>query len=204
MKERKEILYLIISILTLVIMGLGATFAFFTMNVNEKNKENILATSAKVKVNLKVLTLYTGYNILPTNDEDIEKAFKNECIDSIGNGACLAYTIEIDNDGNSQSGYLSFKFNSETLENLKFILLDNDNNYNIIQNPTYAVDGEVKVNEIINMNTNDVKKYTLVVWLSNIKENEQNKEQGGDFTAMVSYSSSSGSRITGSMNQTIN
>lgn len=204
MKERKEILYLIISILTLVIMGLGATFAFFTMNVNEKNKENILATSAKVKVNLKVLTLYTGYNILPTNDEDIEKAFKNECIDSIGNGACLAYTIEIDNDGNSQSGYLSFKFNSETLENLKFILLDNDNNYNIIQNPTYAVDGEVKVNEIINMNTNDVKKYTLVVWLSNIKENEQNKEQGGNFTAMVSYSSSSGSRITGSMNQTIN
>lgn len=203
MKEKKELIYLFISILTLIIMGLGASFAFFTASTREKNKEDMVANAANIKVNLSVKALYNGKEILPTNDEDIDKAYANKCVDSLGNGACIAYTIELANNGSPQEGYLSLNFTSETLENLKFILIDNNDNDKKIIDSKLALKGEIKVDDVIKMSTNDTKKYTLIIWLSNIKESEQDKEQGGIFNALISYSSVSGSRISGSMNDTI-
>ena len=101
-------IYAVLSILTFIVMGIGSTFAYFTANMNAA-RGDMSVSSIKLVMELKVSPLYSELELLPTNDDDIYKAFDNKCLDLVGNGACLAYTIEINNIGQEQSGYLTLR-----------------------------------------------------------------------------------------------
>lgn len=203
-KETKKAIrinfYSIISILTLLVMGAGATLAYFNASVTGDGG-NVVTSSIQVILNLKISHLYTGMEMLPTNDEDIFKAFDNKCLDDRGAGACLAYTVEIENLGQIQEGEAFFVAESDTIENLKYIILDNDNDYALLKGPTSALkreDSEVSIP--VNLATNQNKKITLVVWISNLDE-PQDYEQAGTFQGQVTFESTMGGRITGTMDE---
>lgn len=194
--------YSIISILTLLVMGIGSTFAYFNAHMAESAKDSVSVSSINLVVNLKIEPLYTELKMLPTNDSDIYKAFNNKCLDYIGNGACIAYIIEIENIGQSQEGYLTFKYESEDIRNLKYLVLDGDDTSKVLQEPTEGTSEDKIVGEAIKMDSNQNKKVIMVLWISEQKA-PQDYEQGGTFTGMVSYNSALGARVTGTMNKNV-
>ena len=194
-------IYAVLSILTFIVMGIGSTFAYFTANMNAA-RGDMSVSSIKLVMELKVSPLYSELELLPTNDDDIYKAFDNKCLDLVGNGACLAYTIEINNIGQEQSGYLTFKYESDSIKNLKFTVLDNDNDFAVLQPPTLASSVDIQIGEAIKMTSNQSKRVTIVLWISNLNI-PQDYEQAGTFTGQVSFNSALGAVVTGSMNNNI-
>lgn len=205
MIEKKGINFIgIISILTLLVMCVGSTFAYFTASMKGKADEDVVVASMKVILNLKISPLYNGKPVLPTNDEDINKAFLNKCVDSYENGACFAYTIEIENQGHEQEGVATFFATSETITNLKYMILDNDNDFAVLKGPTNAMEEATELDGVpIKLKANEDKKLiTIVIWLSNL-DVPQDEEQAGVFVGQVSFHSTAGGRITGTMNEIV-
>ena len=109
-KKEKNIFSLVISIMTLAVMSLGTSFAFFSSVV--RSEEQAKVGSINFKLSAKIEPLYNTKKIIPTNDEDIMKAFNNECIDKYGWGACYAYNIKIVGEGEPQDVYGKFRFDA--------------------------------------------------------------------------------------------
>lgn len=194
--------YNLISILTLIVMGVGSTFAYFNAHMAESNMDNISVSAINLKMELRIIPRYFELLLLPTKDEDIEKAFENKCLDYVGNGACLAYDIEIENIGQPQEGYLTFKYESEQIRNLKFIVVDTDDDNKILQPPTLASEIDTVLEGLIKLDSNQNRRVTIVLWISDLNV-AQDEEQGGTFTGFVTFNSSVGARVTGTMNKTI-
>lgn len=210
--------YSVVSVLTFLIMGVGATFAYF--NAIAQGEEMPISTSSiYVRMNLNILPLYNGKlfeetddglvikPFLPTNDDDIFKAFENKCLDYYGNGACLAYTVQIENIGMEQSGHIIFNTESAEFTNLKYLVLDNNNNYEPLILPTLAVNNDINVEEDdlgtpIETAEGEAREVTLLIWLSNVNE-QQDHEQGATFVGQVTYISNMGAKITGTISDTV-
>lgn len=208
MEEKKGIkinFMSILAVLTFIVMGIGSTFAFFTASMAGKADEYISMSSLEVILKLGVLPLYTGKPLMPTNDEDIEKAYKNKCLDYIGNGACIAYTVELNNMGYEQEGVVIFNATSDSITNLKYMIVSEGEDYEILKGPTPAMNatGDEQLEGVpIKLNSEDNKKVVIVVWLSNIN-GPQDEEQGALFEGQVSFTATSGAKITGTMSENI-
>jgi hypothetical protein len=189
--------YLLISILTFIFMVLGATFAYYTSNV--KSNELVEVESTNLNTNLNITPLYNKESIIPTNDNDILKAFNNECIDDYGYGACYAYNIQIENLGVEQDLIGMFSLKSETIKNLKYLILDADNNNEIYKDITASSDTEEKIGDYFHLDTGESKNLILIIWLSNLEEN-QDYDTSGVFTGEFSVNSTIGSKLTGTIN----
>jgi len=196
----------IVSVLTFVVMGIGSTFAFFTASMLGKADEYISVSSIEVVMNLKVAPLYNGKAILPTNDEDIEKAYQNKCVDLVGSGACIAYEVTLENMGYQQEGIAIFTANSETLVNLKYMLVTDGEDYEILKGPTPAIgastNDQLEGGVPIKLGQDEDKKIIIVIWLSNL-EGPQDEEQGGYFEGQLSFTATSGAKITGTMAENV-
>lgn len=195
----------VISVLTFVVMGVGSTFAYFTAS-GAGELESMNVSSVKIVMNLGIEPLYTGMAMLPTNDQDIDKAFKNKCIDSYGSGACLAYTITLENLGYEQEGVATFRAESDSITNLKYMILDNDNDYAVLKGATPAMnatdDEHLSGIPVKLKSDNDKKTLTIVIWLSNL-DKPQDEEQGASFIGQISFESTGGAKITGTMNENL-
>lgn len=207
--------YSILSVLTFIIMGIGATFAYFSASAKGEDMP-ISASSITVIMNLAIYPLYNGIvleedhgdilvkPVLPTNDSDIMKAFDNKCFDYNNNGACLAYTVKIGNEGQAQSGHVVFNATSDDgMTNLKYLILDNKNNYEPLIPPTSAFNNDDKdenddLGIPIEIAEGETREVTLLLWLSNLNE-PQDVEQASSFKGQVSYISNMGSVITGTI-----
>jgi len=197
-KDRKYNKFLAVtSILTLVIMLIGATFAYFSSVVRAEDPVSV--SSVDIRINLNIMPLYNGKLLLPTNDEDINLAYQNQCIDSVGNGACTAYTIEVTNIGDAQEVIGTFKIDNEKFQNLKYMVLDYDTN-NIIKDKTSVTTEFSALGDAYSLDKGQTKKFVLIIWISNL-EGKQDEEQGLEFTGIVSINSSSGVKLTGTINE---
>lgn len=188
----KKNIYNIISILTLVVMVLGSTFAYFTTSQRSSDKA-INVSALDIRMDLKIIPLYNGVNLLPTNDTDIDRAFQGKCLDS-----CQAYTIEISNKGQAQDINGTFSIETDKLVNLKFKVLDQDNNNEIYKDITSVNIEPQSLGNTIHLNSNETKKLILIIWLSNLNE-EQNNEQLGYFKGTISLNSVYGAKLTGTI-----
>jgi len=196
----------LVSILTFIVVGIGSTFAFFTANSIGESDEYISVTSLEVILNLKIAPLYNGNPLLPTNDKDIERAYKNKCLDSVGAGACIAYTIQLENKGLAQSGLATFSATSEKINNLKYMIVTPGEDYEILKGPTKAInpstEEQLEGGVPIELSKEDNKEIVIIVWLSNLNI-PQDEEQGGYFEGQVSFTSTSGAKITGTMTENV-
>ena len=87
---------LITTILSVSILLIGATFSYFT--VSNKSKLNAVSVSAgRVQLGLGVSDMTAGIKLIPTRDEDIMTAYKHNCIDDNGYGACNVFSFSFSN-----------------------------------------------------------------------------------------------------------
>ena len=191
--------YVIISLLTLVIMLVGATFAYFSTVV--KADDPISVSSVDIRLELNIRPLYNGLPLLPTNDDDINLAYQNECKDSYGNGACTAYTVEIKNTGGRQEIISTLKIDNENYKNLKYILINPENN-SIYQDITSVSTTPTQLGEIVELDSGESKEFILLIWISNLV-NEQDYEQGQEFVGIITVDTAVGIKLTGTISENI-
>lgn len=205
MKNNKINMFLIITtMLSSIILLIGATFSYFT--TRSMSKTNAVSMEAgKVKLGLGVSSISTGHKLIPTNDSDIMTAYNQNCIDDNGNGACLSYGLEIFNYNKSQDIIGTIDFEVTDIDNLSYMLLDENNNIYLdkvsvedginnnlpLGNPFSLQDGS----ELIPAS----KKFTLLIWLSNLDEDQSEFDAGGSFKASITYNSVYGGKLTASI-----
>lgn len=193
MKENKFMV--VISVLSLIFVVLGATFSFFSVNRN--SDEGVVdAKAAVMNISLDIQPLYTGRPLIPTNDVDILKAFNDfQCVDSFNNGACEAYKIVIVHHGNplDYNGKITFSLNN--IENLNYMLLDQDGNV-YVDKTTIVGDSSQSLGNQFQLDDNQTQEFTLIIWLPNY-DYQQVNDENGTFGANVEYYAINGSRVSG-------
>lgn len=204
-KNKNSIFSLVVSILTLAAVTVGSTFAFFSTVI--KPEKEIEVKSANFKLSASIKPLYNSMKIIPTEDDDIMKAFDNKCIDYKGWGACYAYTLTITSEGDAQDVYAKVKFDDEDLPNLKYLILDadnldNDNNYSLYKGIDYTTNEFTQIGDKIHLDSGVSRNLILVVWLSNL--NVPQEETGKSFTGYLTVDSTLGTKITGSITASVN
>ena len=193
MKENKSLM--VISVMSLIVIILGATFSYF--NISAQTNENAISLStATIDVELNATPLYIGKDLIPMNDDDVMKGYAQDCIDDNEYGACHVYEISLINNGDS-SGYIgTINFNINEIEHLKYLLLDD--NDEIYVDKTAIVSGtDQSLGNSFVLNSGETKTFKLIIWLSNYEYEQNDEDGGGSYTASVTYTSVSGSRITG-------
>lgn len=193
------------SVLSIMVLTLGATFSFFT--VSDRSEYDAVKVEAnKIQLALSIDKLYTDHELIPTNDEDIIKAYNNKCVDIYGYGACHAYTIEVSNFSSKQDLIGTIDFDIYGIDNLSYMVLDEEKN-------TYLSKQSIKDGKSENLslgehfiledateNNPSSRRFTLLIWLTNLDKDQQETDANGNFTASISYESVIfGSKLTGTM-----
>ncbi len=187
---------MIMSILSIFILLLGATFSYFAAVATSENPMTVEA--ATVGGSVEVTTEYVGKALIPLDDNEVSLAYNdnNQCVDIYGYGACESYYIEVTNTGNAASYTGTIKFTLNNIENLKYLLLDEDDEEYV--GATLAVSGtDQSLGDTFSLAAGESKTFRLIIWLSNQVGNQDSVDAGGSFSAAVTYNSSYGSRITG-------
>lgn len=195
MKNNKFMM--IVSILLILVMLIGTTFSYFTVSTQSKDNA-IRMEAAVIDSTVKITALYNDKPLIPMNDSDVEIAYNdtNKCVDIHGYGACQAYNIELLNNGNKVSYLGSIKFDTDKIENLKYLLLDEEGNE--VEGKTLVVSGtDQELGDMFTINSGEAKRFRLIIWLSNIDENQGDTDAAGSFSADVTYVSTFGNKITG-------
>ncbi len=201
MKENKlNVFLLITSVLSISVLVVGATYSFFTMSA--MSRVNAVSVEAgKVQLGLGVSPIYTGYKLIPMNDDDVMKAYNQKCLDDVGSGACLAYGVEVFNYSDSQDIIGRIDFNMNGISNLSYLVLDeNGNPY--LNTTKVAGDGtNMSLGSSFTLSEGSStmpfsRKFVLIIWISNLDRDQNADDMGGNFSATVTYSSVLGGRIT--------
>lgn len=192
---------LLTSTLSIIILLLGATFSYFTINAT--SKADVLAVQAgQIKLGLGVSPLYAGYDLIPLKDEYINKAYQQKCKDDYGNGACLAYTLEIFNYSNETEVEGFIDFTIEDIENLSYMVLDENDNVYLDKtsidssNSTNLTLGSPLTLASAPTGGSSTTKLTLLIWLSDNNLIQDETDASGKFSAVVTFTSSSAGRLT--------
>lgn len=191
------------TILSVGILLVGATFSYFT--VSNKSKLNAVSVSAgRVQLGLGVSDMTSGIKLIPTRDEDIMIAYKHNCIDDNGYGACNIFDFTLSNFSREQDVIGKINFTVNNIEHLSYMILDdNDNIYLDKTSIPNGISSGLSLGEhFILGDATEVnpttKNFKLVIWLSNLEE-AQEKEDAGTYSAVVTYSSVDGSMLTGTV-----
>lgn len=206
MKDNKNKIYLsITSILSMLILLIGTTFSYFS--INAKSDDDALAVGATtVDLRLDIIPKYVGHKLIPTNDEDIMIAYESKCIDIYGFGACLAYEIEVSNGSDKQDLIGLIDFEVTKIENLSYMVLDEDNNIYLDKTSIKGENtigmplGEHFVLDKATVDNPTSKKFVLIIWLTNLEGPQDDFDAGGTFNAYITYQSVLGNKLTGSIN----
>lgn len=194
---------LITTILSVSILLIGATFSYFT--VSNKSKLNAVSVSAgRVQLGLGVSDMTAGIKLIPTRDEDIMTAYKHNCIDDNGYGACNVFDFTLSNFSREQDVIGKINFTVNNIEHLSYMILDDNDEIYLSKTsiPNGTSSGLSLGEHFILGDATEVnpttKNFKLVIWLSNLEE-AQEKEDAGTYSAVVTYSSVDGSMLTGTV-----
>ena len=190
---KKNKLLMIISILLLIVMLIGTTFSYFSVVATADN--NINATTANFGASVTISHLYGDKLLIPMNDIDVMTGYNNQCVDRYSYGACYAYNIHVENTGDKFSYVGMINFDVTDIENLKYLVLDEDNNKYV--DGTLISGDDQTLGDSFELDNGESRDFVLVVWLSNLEGPQNDQDAGGNFSATVSYVSTYGSRITG-------
>lgn len=204
MKENNAKNFLIItSFLSIAILLIGTTFSFFS--INNQSETNALGLSAEqIRINLGVSNLYTNHKIIPLKDELISKAYQRRCVDDLGRGACLAYSMELFNYSKEHEITGTIDFNINKIENLSYMVLDEEGNIYLDVTHVDSVEAAgltLGKSFILEDGTEEFtsKKFILLIWLTDNNEIQNETDAAGYFNATVTYSSVDGGKLTGTV-----
>ena len=185
----------VITVLSIIIMLIGATFSYFSAFAGT-NGDAINATAAVFSSAVEVSAVYNGKSLIPMNDTDVLTGYDHQCVDNFGYGACEVYNIEVSNSGNNAYYQGAITFDVNDIENLKYLVLDEDDN--VYVNGTLIVDDvSYTLGDAFELGNGETENFKVLIWLSNLDNPQDNQDAGGSFSAAVSYITTNGSRITG-------
>ena len=196
----KKYLLLTIYIFSFIIMLFGVAFSYFTAR-DRSNNHALDVKSGHLTLGLEVSSKYAGHKLIPMNDIDVMRAYHNDCLDDYGNGACVAYDIEVTNDSAKQDVIGTVDFNIEHIDNLSYLVLDEKED--IYQNIT-KIEKSTKnmplgsnfiLDSALETGITTKRKFTLLIWLSNYNY-DQVEDKGGTFSASVTYNSIYGQKLS--------
>ena len=184
-----------ISFMTLIVIIIGATFSYFNIMI-KSNDDAVSINAATLGIKLNIKPLYERFDLIPLDNADVIKAFNAECIDNIGNSACTVYTIEVTNEGGDTDYFGSIKFYLNELTNLNYMVLNEDNSvYKDIT--TIVSDTDQSLGEQFPLSNGESRLFKLIIWLPNFDRIQDEEDGLGSFNALVTYSSTAGSKVTG-------
>lgn len=204
-------IYLIIACFAISIMTIGATYAYLTATTASSD-EDIKTNSTSYNISMDITPIYEGFTIIPMNDNDAPKAIINKCKDKYGRGACFAYNIRVygyREDLSHISGYMDITTNN--MQNLSYMVFEEsslneegcveveENNYCTSKTQTAMNDGiHLSLGDSYQVFGKQETNLLLVIWLSNLNENQNNIDIGS-FNASVTIQAGNGGEITGTI-----
>ena len=212
MKITNTKLYFVFVCFAIAITTIGATYAYFTGST-QSTSNSVRTGSTIFSISLDITAKYSDFSIIPMNDEDVYKALKNECKDKYDRGACSAYILRVYGYDESLE-YISGKMDITTnnMENLSYMVLEETDEYD--ENSCVRIDEEIYCTSVnttpMGLGTNlplgssynveglSEKKLLLVIWLTNLNEN-QNLTDIGNYNATVTVSAGDGGEIKGTI-----
>lgn len=201
MTRRTKIFVLTTTVISFIFMLVGATFSYFTANARS-NLDSVAASAGKISIGLSVSTLYTGHKLIPMYDTDLDTAYAQNCVDDLGNGACVAYTLAISNFDIATEVEGTIDFEIEGIENLSYIVLDEQGNqYTSISHINSSNSTNLSLGPSFSLlegssETPTTKTFTLIIWLTETGGEQDATDADGRFTANVTYSTSESGRLT--------
>ena len=95
-------IYFLVGCLLLVMLVVGATYAYFTAKASDDN--TVKGDAATVSFGLsvdKVTTIDMAYGLVPMKNNQAPKAASNKCYDDNNNAGCQLYKITINADSDT-------------------------------------------------------------------------------------------------------
>lgn len=149
-----KMLYFLIGCISLALLIVGATYAYFTANATDDN--TVKGNSATVTFGLsveKVTSIDMAFGLIPMRNEQAPNAAINGCYDAHGNAGCQMYKITVNADSDTVmflDGYVVITPRDERLETrFTSVYLDDEGIYHTyFTNEDFASD-EFDVDEHI-------------------------------------------------------
>ena len=196
-----NIFLLITSILSTLILIIGTTFSYFSIT-NMSDVDALAVEAGKISLGLGVAEEHAGHLLIPLDDKNISVAYKQNCLDDLGRGACVAYKLRLFNYSKEHEVEGKIDFTISDIENLSYMVLDSEGNtYQDITHidsnnskglslgKAFTIDGGTESNA-------SVKYFTLLIWLTNYERDQNEEDAAGNFEAVVTYNSSYSGRLT--------
>ena len=189
---------IVISILTLIVAMIGATFAYFSATL--KGDNDVETQAFKFSLNMSVTPEFGGKGLIPMDDADLSKAYANKCVDNSGNSACTAFRISLANNGDDLNLTGIMDFNKQDVVNMSYAIMDSDGN--IYKEATSTGDGNnLSLGNSFDLKKGEVKDFILVIWLSNLDKEQDEEDASGSFSASITYQAIDGSKLSANINQ---
>lgn len=142
--------YFLVGCITLVLVVVGATYAYFTANAVDAN--TVKGNSATVTFGLSVereTTVDMAFGLVPMKNKQAPNAAKQKCYDDLGNAGCQMYKITVNADSNTVmflDGYIVVTPADPLLETrfTEIYTEDGNNFYTSFTNEQYASEGFVE------------------------------------------------------------
>ena len=133
-QSNKKMIYFLIGCVSLALLVIGATYAYFTANATDAN--TVTGNAATVTFGLsveKVTTIDMAFGLVPMRNSQAPNAARHGCYDDFGNAGCQMYKITIDADSETVmflDGYVVITPKDERLETrFTNVYLGEDGNY---------------------------------------------------------------------------
>ena len=194
--KKSNILSIIWS-LAFIFIAIGATFSYFS-TMNASSTGAVAAGSGHVGIGLFVTPLFDSKPLIPMNDDDIWKAYDNECIDDNEYGACQAYNVDVVNNGGESDYTGTINFEIGNITNLNYMVLDENDNVYVPKTRINSGTDQTMGNSFT-ITDGETKNFKLLIWLSNYTRNQDEEDGGGTYSASMTFESVGGYKISGAI-----
>ena len=145
-----------------VILIIGASVAYFTQS-DSKDIGNIVSAD-QITLDYQDNDDYMLGDLIPINEDDLEKAYNNKCKDNLGYNVCSIYQFTITNTGNvTQDIIINLHPKVNGFANLKFNLYDVTNNKTILFNNELKLNSEEPIS-LVRVSTIGNKLFSAYYW----------------------------------------
>lgn len=190
-----------------VIVSTGTSFAYFNTSANPSG-DDITGTTMNFDVDLKVEEIYSANQLVPLEDNLIQVAVNNKCVDSHGYEVCALYKITLTNNGDPQilNGHITSAEDTTYITNHLKGQLFNENLTNTISKMlTITDEDQINTENKRYFHIDDTNLYTtevtttetlyLAIWLTET-HTYQNDDYDKDYFGKIAFESINGEMVS--------
>lgn len=176
-ESKKSLFYMIVLVLTLIIMIIGATMAYFSLIASQKEEGTVLYTG-KLEINYIDGVYIRNPELIPIKNpgyDTYKGVYRNSF--SVASSGTLEQTITLE---------LEMATNEFTENAIKYAIFNEKGNK--ITSGSVPKEGKVTLASNMYLEATGTAKYTLMIWLDNTGYN-QNGEMGKTISGKINIHS---------------